>query len=340
MVKVALVGYGYWGTNILRAFNEIETAQVVACCDTRIERLDLIKKRYPSITVTSNFEDVLRDPEILAVVIATPLSKHYELAEKALKKKKHVWIEKPMTENSVQAKRLVVLAKRSSMILFVDHIFLYTKAVAYLKKFIDSGKLGKVYYFDSTRINLGIFQPDNNVIWDLATHDISIMCFLLNKYPTAVSAVGSSHIKPNVEDVAYLNFWFDNSTSAHISVSWLSPVKIRRTLIAGSKKMITYDDLETSEKIKVYDYGVSVKESYHPASSVLGHQYRTGDIHSPALESMEALQAAAKHFIDCIKKRKQPLTNGQEGYKVVKILEAASKSLQEEGRFQKVSIKT
>lgn len=337
IVKVAVIGYGYWGPNLIRTFNEVDTSEVVACCDLKESRLLLAKKRYPSIKVTTDVNDILKDKDIDAVVIASPLSSHYPLAVKVINVKKHVWIEKPMAENSKQAKSLIKLASKNKKIIFVDHVFLYTQSVSYLKKFIDKGDIGQVYYFDSTRINLGIFQPDNNVVWDLATHDISIMCYLLGKIPKTVSTYATSHVKDGLEDMAYLNFMFDKNISSHITVSWLSPVKIRRTLIAGSKKMITYDDLETSEKIKIYDYGISVNKSYRPESSTTGHQYRTGDIQSPALESEEALKVAASHFIDCINSGKQPLTDGKEGYKVVKILEAATLSLRHRGKSVRIS---
>lgn len=337
-VKVAVVGYGYWGPNVLRAFNEIGQAQVVICCDLKENRLEIAKQRYPSVETTTDINDILNNNELDAVIITAPASSHFQLAQKALDAKKHVWMEKPMTENSQQAKQLIKLAHKNKKIIFVDHIFLYTRAVSYLKKFIDAGNLGQAYYFDSIRINLGIFQPDNNVVWDLATHDIYIMCYLFGKTPKTVSAYGTSHIKAGTEDMAYLNFKFDKNVSSHITVSWLSPVKIRRTLIAGSKKMITYDDLESSEKIKIYDYGISIKKSYRPESSTTGHQYRTGDIHSPALESKEALQVAANHFIECIKSGKQPLSGGIAGYKVIKILEAASLSLKHKGETQKISL--
>lgn len=336
-IKVAVVGYGYWGPNLVRAFNEVDNCEVVSCCDLKENRLLLAKKRYPSLHTTTNYEDILKNDDIAAIIIASPLSTHYLLAEMALSVKKNVWIEKPMTENSKQAKILNKIAIKNNKIIFVDHIFLYTQAISYLERFIKSGQLGQIHYLDSVRINLGIFQPDNNVVWDLAIHDITIMCYLLGKLPKTVSAYATSHLKTSMEDTAYLNFTFDKNISAHIAVSWLSPVKIRRTLIAGSKKMITYDDLETSEKIKIYDYGVSVSKSYRPESSTIGHQYRTGDIQSPALENREALLVAADHFIKCINFRKQPLTSGREGYKIVKILEAASASLKNRGRSEKIS---
>lgn len=338
VVKVAVVGYGYWGPNVLRAFSEIDQAEVTICCDLKEERLKIVNQRYPSIKTTTDINDILKNKNIVAVIITTPIATHFPLAVKVLNAKKHLWIEKPMTKNSQQAEELIELSHKNKKIIFVDHVFLYTRAISYLKKYIDDGNLGKVYYFDSIRINLGIFQPDNNVVWDLAPHDISIMCYLIGKTPKTVSAYGTSHIKSKLEDVAYLNLMFDKNISAHIAISWLSPVKIRRTIIAGSKKMITYDDLETSEKIKIYDYGVSIKKPYRPESSTTGHQYRTGDIHSPALESKEALQIAASHFIECIKSGREPLTNGKEGEKIVKILEAATLSLKQGGKVEKILI--
>lgn len=338
VVKVAVVGYGYWGANVLRAFSEVDKAEVAICCDLKKDRLKIVKQRYSSIKTTTDINDILKNKNIDAVIVTTPIASHFPLAVKVLNAKKHVWIEKPMTENSIQAKELIKLSQKNKKIIFVDHVFLYTKAISYIKKFIDSKKLGDIYYLDSERINLGIFQTDNNVIWDLAPHDISILCYLLGKTPKAVSAYGISHFNSKFEDVAYLNLIFDKNISAHIALSWLSPVKIRRTLIAGSKKMITYDDLETSEKIKVYDYGVSVKKPYRPESSTTGYQYRTGDIYSPALESKEALQIAANHFIDCIKNGQEPLTNGKEGEVVVKILEAATLSLRQGGKMEKILI--
>lgn len=335
-VKVAVVGYGYWGPNIVRVFYENEKSEVVMCCDSNPDRLAIIRRKYPSIKTTLNFEDILSSKLVDAVIIATPLSSHYNFAKKALLANKHVWIEKPMTENSVQAKELVELAHKKKKIIQVDHIFLYTQAVAEIKRMIDSKEIGKSYYFDSVRINLGLFQPDSNVVWDLAIHDITIMCHLLEKKPKSVSAFGTSHIRNNLEDTAYLNFNFSEKVSAHVTVSWLSPVKIRKTIIAGSKKMVIYDDLETSEKVKVYDCGVSFSKGYRPESSTSGYQYRIGNIQIPALENKEALQNACAHFIDCILYNKIPLTDGLAGLNCIKILEAASLSVRNKGREQRI----
>lgn len=333
-VKIAIVGYGYWGPNLVRVFNESNRAQVLWCCDKKTERLRLVKRKYPSIKTTKNFDDIIDDQNVDAIIISTPLKSHYPLAKKALLANKHVWTEKPMTENSQEASELVRLVKKKKKIFFVDHIFLYTPAISYIKKMIDLGILGKVYYFDSVRINLGLFQLDSNVVWDLAVHDISIMRYLLRQEPISVSVRGASHIKEQLEDTAYLYFKLPSKTSAHIAISWLSPVKIRRAIIGGSKKMILYNELDASEKIKVYNCGV--KKYYRPDSSTTGYHYRTGDIQAPALENREALQIACEHFIDCIAKNEKPLTDVTEGFKVVKILEAASLSLKNNGIEQKL----
>lgn len=334
-LKVAIVGYGYWGPNLLRIFHENEKSEVIICCDVDPKRLAIVRRKYPTIQTTTNFKDVISSKLVDAVVIATPLAYHFDLARKALLAGKHVWLEKPMTKTSLQAKELVKLARSKKKILQVDHIFLYTQAVTYLKKIMEKNELGDIYYFDSVRINLGLFQPDANVIWDLAIHDITIMSYLLGKNPKSVSASGDCHIKPDLQDTAHLNFKFDKETSAHINVSWLSPVKIRRMIIAGDKKMIVYDDLETSEKIKIYSHGVTINENYKPESTTSGYQYRTGDIYVPALENKEALQKACSHFIDCILKNKTPLTDGVAGLNCVRILEAASLSLKN-GKEEKI----
>lgn len=326
-LRIAIVGYGYWGPNLLRVFHENEKSEVIMCCDINPKRLAVVQKKYPSIQATVNFSDVISNKLIDAVVIATPLSYHYDLAKKSLLSGKHVWIEKPMAQTSSQAKELIKLAKNKKKVLQVDHIFLYTEAIIYLKKVMEKKKLGDVYYFDSVRINLGLFQPDINAIWDLAIHDITIMSYLLGKKPISVHVSGNCHIKSGLEDTACLSFKFDKKTSAHIRISWLSPVKIRRMIIAGNKKMIIYDDLETSEKIKIYNHGVTINKSYKPESTTSGYHYRTGNIYSPALENNEALRNASSHFIECIIKGKNPLTDGVAGLNCIKILEAASLSL-------------
>lgn len=331
-LKVAIVGYGYWGPNLVRNFNEIETAEVAYVCDLREDSLRKVKRKYPAVQVTKNYDEVLADESVEAIIIATPTKTHYPIAKKALLAKKHVWVEKPMTDNSAHADELVKLAAKQKLILHVDHIFLYTEAVNTIKKIIDSGKLGKIYYFDSVRINLGLFQPDTSVIWDLATHDISIMAYVLNGIPKSVAVSASDHIVRKLSDTGHLNFSFPKHISAHIQVSWLSPVKIRRTLIAGSKKMIVYDDLEATEKIKVYDYGVRKPAQDMSLTTTSGYHYRTGEIVIPAIQTKEALQDEAMHFVKCIRTSTQTKTSGVDGAKVVKILEAAHLSLKKKGK--------
>lgn len=338
-LKVAFIGYGYWGPNLVRNFNENEETRIIACCDLKIESLKIVRRKYPGVRITTKIEEIFTDNSIEAVVIATPISTHFKLAKMALLSGKHVWIEKPMTQTSGQAKELIKIAKQKNKILHVDHVFLYTEAVQSIKKLIDSGEIGKTYYFDSVRINLGLFQPDNNVIWDLAPHDISIMCYLLDQIPEFVSVFATSHVIRNLEDTAYVGFRFKNDVSAHVHVSWLSPVKIRRSLIAGNKKMIVYDDLEGSEKVKLYDKGVAVPiEKIVPrVLTTSGYQYRSGDILAPALASKEALQTECTHFISCIRNGKKSLTSGDMGLQIVKILEACEKSLKRNGEIVKIT---
>jgi predicted dehydrogenase len=335
-LKVAIIGFGYWGPNLVRNFNAIESAEVAYVCDLREEQLRIVKRKYPNVNVTPNYDAILADETIEAIIIATPTRSHYALAKKALLANKHVWIEKPMTDNSAHAEELVKLAEKNKLLLHVDHIFLYTEAVNAIKKYIDSGKLGKIYYFNSTRINLGLFQPDTSVIWDLATHDISIMRYLLGVTPKTVTVSAHDHIVRKLPDTAYLNFTFPRHITAHIQVSWLSPVKLRRTLIAGSKKMIVYDDLEATEKVKIYDYGVKKPKAGTVLSTTSGYQYRTGEIIIPALPYKEALQEEAEHFVKCIRSLTLTKTNGIDGQEVVRILEAAHQSLKKNAKIIKV----
>ena len=334
-INVAIIGYGYWGPNLVRNFNELENARILYCCDLREERLQEVKNKYPSIEVTTDYNEVLKSKKVDAVIIATPVTSHFSLAKQALLSGKHVWVEKPMTQNSREAKELIDLAREKGRIIFVDHVFLYTEPVKTVKKIIDSRKLGKIYFFDSVRINLGLFQPDTNVLWDLAPHDISIMRYLLGKDPAYVSVFATSHVVSEIPDTAYLSFRFKDGISAHIHVSWLSPVKIRRSIIAGNNKMIVYDDLESAESVKIYDRGITRRKK--SVSTTMGYQYRIGDIHVPAIEVKEGLKSAAQHFISCIQGNRTPLTNGTEGLKIVSILEAADISAKENGKFVEIS---
>jgi predicted dehydrogenase len=294
------------------------------------KKLDLVQRRYPGIKVTTNFQDLLEDSSIDAVAIATPVSTHFELGMAALKAGKHLWLEKPMTETSMQARKLVEESMRRQRVLFVDHTFVYTGAVRKMGEIIKSGDLGRVYYYDSTRVNLGLFQRDVNVISDLAVHDFSILDYLLGEHPVAVSASGINHFPGTPENLAYVTLFYDSGTIAHINISWLAPVKVRQILIGGSNKMITYDDLEPSEKVKVYDKGVSFTDDPKQIYEMrVG--YRTGDMWAPKLDGTEALRLGGQHFVDCIVNGKVPETNGNLGLRVVELVEAATSSMRGKG---------
>jgi predicted dehydrogenase len=338
MIGIAVVGYGYWGPNLVRNFWEAPGARLVSVCDLRTERLAGVQTRYPAVEITADFGEVLRDSRVDAVAIATPVSSHFDLALRALQAGKHVFVEKPMTATAEQAQRLVDEADRRGLILAVDHTFVHTSAVQKMRELVDDG-LGEVYYYDSVRVNLGLFQHDVSVIWDLAVHDLSILDYVLSARPVAVSAAGVSHIAGEPENIAYLNLFFDNNLIAHIHVNWLAPVKIRRTLVGGSRKMIVYDDLEPSEKIKVYDKGITLTGNGHAHGNGNGEKryqmlvgYRTGDMWAPQLPIREALSVELREFISCIERRKAPIADGLAGLRVVRILEAATTSLAERGR--------
>lgn len=331
-INIGVIGYGYWGPNLVRTFADLPGAKVVAVSDFKIERLAKVQSRYPAVKVTTDSQDLFADPNIDAIAIATPVSTHYDLALAALQAGKHVLVEKPMTVNSEQAIRLIEEAQQRNLVLMVDHTFVYTGAVRKMQELVASKAIGDVYYYDSVRVNLGLFQHDVNVIWDLAVHDLSIMDYVLQAKPVAVSATGMSHIPGEPENIAYLTLFFDNSAIAHIHVNWLAPVKVRRTLLGGSQKMICYDDLEPSEKIKVYDKGITVNGSPENVYQMLVG-YRTGDMWSPKLDMTEALQTEALHFVDCIQQGKRPITDGEAGLRVVRILEAATQSIKQQGQL-------
>lgn len=332
-MKIGIIGCGYWGPNLIRNFNAQEKADVVAISDLRQERLDFISHQYPSVKLlTTDANELLESPEIDAIVIATPVSTHFSLGMEALNNGKHLLLEKPFTATVEQAERLIELAERKDLRLMVDHTFIYTGAVQTIKEFIDSGQLGQLYYFDSVRVNLGLFQHDVNVIWDLAPHDVSIMDYLLNRKPKAISATGMAHFENNIENIAYISTYYDNNVLGHIHVNWLAPVKIRKTLISGSKKMIIYDDMEPSEKVKIYDRGVDVLHDKEQIYDIL-IQYRTGDMLAPHVDLSEALKKVSCEFVESIDKNRSPLTDGKAGLQVVKILEAANKSIRKNGRI-------
>ncbi|MEW6715928.1 MAG: Gfo/Idh/MocA family oxidoreductase [Chloroflexota bacterium] len=336
MKNIAVIGYGYWGPNIVRNFVELPTSQVVTISDINQKQLTRAKERYPGVKVTPNNREIFDDPTIDAVAIATPVSTHFDLAVQALEAGKHVLVEKPLTATSEQAIRLINKAKGLGLVLMVDHTFIYTGAVRKIKELIADNELGEIYYYDSVRVNLGLFQHDINVIWDLAVHDLSIMDFVLATQPQSVSATGISHVSGEPENIAYLTLFFENNLIAHIHINWLAPVKVRRTLIGGSSRMIVYDDLEPSEKVKVYDKGITVNESRESIYRML-IGYRTGDMWAPQLNMTEALRTEALHFIQCIEGNEHPITDGEAGLRVVRILEAATKSLAERGQLVEIS---
>jgi predicted dehydrogenase len=333
MIGVAVIGYGYWGPNLVRNLAEIPNTQLRTVCDLKKERLASVRSRYPGIAATDRFDEVLADPDISAVAIATPVCSHYRLAMSALMAGKHVFIEKPIASTSEEAQRLVDEAARRNLVLAVDHTFIHTGAVRKMREIVQSS-LGDVYYYDSVRVNLGLFQHDVSVIWDLAVHDLSIMDFVLPEKPVAVSATGMSHVPGEPENIAYLNLFFAGNLIAHIHVNWLAPVKVRRTLIGGSSKMIVYDDLEPSEKIKVYDKGITLGRRQDSPDNIYQALvgYRTGDMWAPQLEASEALRVELQEFADCIEKGAAPIADGEAGLRVVHILEAATQSLAQRGR--------
>jgi predicted dehydrogenase len=329
-VAVAVVGYGYWGPNLVRNFAKTEGVEVVAVSDTDPAKLSAAKRLLPTIAATTDFRDLLNDNRVDALAIATPVHTHYDIALAALRNGKHILVEKPLAQTSVQARRLIEEAERRNLVLMVDHTFIYTPAVRKIHDLIRDHVVGEVYYYNSTRASLGLFQSDVNVIWDLAVHDISIIQHILNDKPVAVSATGVSHVAGSPENMAHIALFFRNSCIAHISVNWLSPIKIRQILIGGSSKMIMYDDLESTEKIKVYDKGVTVSGSETDVHQ-LRIGYRAGDMWAPHLATKEALETEAEHFVACIRGREAPLSDGESGLRVVEILEAACKSIAAQG---------
>lgn len=329
MIGIGVIGFGYWGPNLVRNFFETKGAVVRAVCDQSGAARERALTRYPSVRAVSDPRELLSDPTIDAVAVATPVNAHYELADMALDAGKHVLVEKPMTSTSDEAKRLIDKAARLGKVLMVDHTFVYTGAVRKMRELIDNGDLGDVLYYDSVRVNLGLFQHDVNVIWDLAPHDISILAYLVPQEPVAVSAVGVSHVQGQPENIAYLTMHFGGSLLAHVHVNWLAPVKIRQTIVGGTKRMVVYNDLETTEKIKVYDRGVELTqvESQPERVHAMRVGYRAGDMFAPKCDETEALRLEARHFVDCIEHSKRPITDGEAGLRVVRILEAASRSM-------------
>jgi predicted dehydrogenase len=330
-IGVGIVGYGYWGPNLVRNFAEAAGSRVVSVSDLRADRLAQIRGRYPSVATTTDFRDLLTDPAVDAIAIATPVSTHFDLAMQALEAGKHVLVEKPLATTSEQVMRLIDKAEQLGRVLMVDHTFVYSGAVQKIKEMVDSGRLGKLFYYDSVRVNLGLFQHDVNVLWDLAVHDLAIMDYVLGQLPCAVSATGVAHVPGQPVNTAYLTCYFEDNLLGHLHVNWLAPVKIRRTLIGGDRQMIVYDDLEPDEKVKVYDKGISVDNSPEKLYELLV-SYRSGDMWVPKLSQREALQVETEHFLDCVRNGRRPISDGQAGLRLVRILEAAAQSLAHRGR--------
>jgi predicted dehydrogenase len=330
-VAVGVIGCGYWGPNIVRNFAATPRAEVVAVADLSPDRLQAIRPRVPSAKLTTDHDDVIGNPEIDAVAITTPVSTHFELARAALQAGQHVLVAKPLTATAQEAEELVALAAEAGRVLMVDHTFVYTGAVRKMKQLVDAGELGRLWYFDSVRVNLGLFQHDVNVIWDLAAHDFAILLHLLDgEMPRAVSATGASHSRSRLEDVAYVSLHFDRDFIAHFHLNWLSPVKIRQTLLGGDQRMLVWNDLAADEKVKVYDKGISLDEDEHARHQQLV-SYRTGDAWIPNLERHEALALEAEHFVACVLDGATPVTDGRSGADVVGLLEATTASLRAGG---------
>ena len=330
-VRVAIVGCGYWGQNLIRNFAESADVELAAVCDFNLNALARTKRRYPSVELKQDFQQVLSDSHIQAVVIATPASTHYPFAHQALRAGKHVLVEKPLATSTQQVLELMELADKHNRTLMVDHTFIYTGAVRHMRSMIDAGEIGELLYFDSVRISLGIVQSDINVIWDLASHDFSIMDYLCSEDPVAVSAIGAKQIGCAFENIAYVTAHFESKMIAHFHLNWLAPVKVRKTLVGGTKKMIVYDDMETAEKVRVYDKGITVNHDPEHRERVLAG-YRNGDVVAPNLDTVEALGLMTSEFIDSIMQERLPISDGYAGYRIVRLLEAAQQSMELNGQ--------
>jgi predicted dehydrogenase len=334
MIHVAVVGYGYWGPNLVRNFQETGGACMAVCCDMNSQRLEQVQTKYPQIELTTEYDKVLNSTEIDAVAIATPVATHYDFARRALESGKHVLVEKPLAASVAEAESLIRIAAQRNLTLMVNHTFIYTGAVRKMKEIVARGDLGDLYYFDSVRINLGLVQRDVNVLWDLAPHDIAILDHLVDEEPISVCANGACHMGNSLENVAYLTVYFNSGLIAHFHNNWLAPVKIRTVLVGGSKKTVLYDDMELSEKVKIYDRGVDIGNMDDVHDALIA--YRLGDVWAPKLDQTEALRYVTSEFIDCIETGRRPVTDGLSGLSVVKILEASEMSIKRRGREVKL----
>jgi len=327
-MKIGVVGFGYWGPNLVRNFQSATSVEGVVCYDASEKRLAIARQKFPGLETAKTYDELLARKDVTAIAIATPVSTHHPLGMKALQAGKHLLLEKPMAESVDQCKQLIDLADKNKLVLMVDHTFIYTGAVRKIKELVENGRLGEIMYFDSVRVNLGLFQHDTNVVWDLAPHDLSIMDYIISLEPTGVSAIGSTHFSDK-EDIAYITVRYASQLLAHFHVNWMSPVKVRKILIGGSKLMVVYDDMEPSEKIRVYDKGVDIKERESIYKVLV--EYRTGDMWAPKIDLNEALSLMVKDFAEAIASGRRPTTDGRSGMKVVKILEAAQASLRQNG---------
>lgn len=330
-VTAAVVGFGYWGPNIARNFEDAATVELRAICDSRSARIDLARRRHPRAEVTDDFDRILADDAIEAVAIATPVSSHAELACRALQAGKHVLVSKPLAGCAAEARRVVAAAEQAGRVLLVDHTFVFMGAVRKVRELVRAGELGELYYYDSVRVNLGLFQHDVSVVWDLAVHDLSILSAWVPERPRAVSCTGISHVEGHPPDTAYLTLFYDSTFIAHINVNWLSPVKIRRTLLGGSRKMVVFDDLDSVEKIRLYDRGITtVTQPVDPGLVPIAYR-RTGDVWIPQIDLTEALAVETAHFTRCIRQGEEPWSRGEEALTIVEILDAAEESMKLQG---------
>ena len=332
VIGIGVIGYGYWGPNLVRNFSVTDGCKVISVADFSEQRRKHVEAHYPTIKAVKDASELLANTAVDAVCIATPVATHYDLALKALQAGKHVFVEKPFTTTSQQAEHLIEEADKRGLTIMVDHTFVYTSTVRKIRDLVQEGTLGKLYYYDSVRVNLGLFQHDVNVLWDLAVHDLSIMDFVLGTPPNMITASGAKSVPDQPEALAYLTCFFDNALMAHFHVNWLAPVKIRRTLIGGSEKMVEWDDMQLTEKLRVYDKGITVS---HGADAVyqLKVGYRSGDMWAPQLDLNEALGVELRHFIGCIERNEKPIADGDAGLRIVRILEAATASLRSRGNL-------
>ena len=334
MLNVGVIGYCYWGPNIVRNFNSIDGVKVVAICDRDPKAADRARKAHPDAVVYAGHRDITASSNIDVVAVVTPVSTHYQLARQALKNGKHVFVEKPFTATADEAEKLIGIASKKRLKIMVDHTFIFTGAVRKIKSLVDSRALGEIYYYDSTRVNLGLFQHDVNVVWDLAPHDLSVMDYVIKSRPCAITANGVDHFGRSLENIAYIAVYFPDNLIAHFNVNWLSPVKIRTTLIGGAKRMLVWNDLDTDEKIKIYDKGVTVKDRQGIYNLLV--EYRSGDMWAPRVDHTEALRAELVYFVDCILKDKAPINDGLAGLRIIRMLEASDRSLKNRGKMIKL----